>query len=117
MLCSRSSALPLGLAIGTFRSVQAFLEPLTDFVRYMPAVAFIPLVMVWVGIDEGAKIAMDMALAPRVQVGKRAPVRPAQQLVDRQADHANQQDAGEERPACRWRRSKRPRPWARAAAK
>ncbi|MCP3018153.1 ABC transporter permease [Cupriavidus basilensis] len=51
-------ALPLGLAIGTFRSVQALLEPLTDFVRYMPAVAFIPLVMVWVGIDEGAKIAI-----------------------------------------------------------
>jgi NitT/TauT family transport system permease protein len=51
-------ALPLGLAIGSFRGVQALLEPLTDFIRYMPAVAFIPLVMVWVGIDEGAKIAI-----------------------------------------------------------
>jgi NitT/TauT family transport system permease protein len=51
-------ALPLGLLIGTFRLVQALLEPLTDFVRYMPAVAFIPLVMLWVGIDEGAKVAI-----------------------------------------------------------
>jgi NitT/TauT family transport system permease protein len=51
-------AMPLGLLIGTFRGVQALLEPLTDFVRYMPAVAFIPLVMLWVGIDEGAKIAI-----------------------------------------------------------
>ncbi|WP_454908030.1 ABC transporter permease [Variovorax gossypii] len=51
-------ALPIGLAIGSFRSVQALLEPLTDFIRYMPAVAFIPLVMVWVGIDEGAKVAI-----------------------------------------------------------
>jgi NitT/TauT family transport system permease protein len=51
-------ALPLGLFIGTFRVVQAALEPLTDFIRYMPAVAFIPLVMLWVGIDEGAKIAI-----------------------------------------------------------
>jgi NitT/TauT family transport system permease protein len=51
-------ALPLGLYIGTFRAVQALLEPLTDFVRYMPAVAFIPLVMLWIGIDEGAKIAI-----------------------------------------------------------
>jgi NitT/TauT family transport system permease protein len=51
-------ALPLGLLIGTYRAVQALLEPLTDFVRYMPAVAFIPLVMLWVGIDEGAKIAI-----------------------------------------------------------
>ena len=49
-------ALPLGLYIGTFRVVQALFEPLTDFIRYMPAVAFIPLVMLWLGIDEGAKI-------------------------------------------------------------
>ncbi len=51
-------ALPLGLYIGTYRSVQALLEPLTDFIRYMPAVAFIPLVMLWIGIDEPAKIAI-----------------------------------------------------------
>ena len=49
-------AIPLGLLIGTFRVVRALLEPLTDFIRYMPAVAFIPLVMLWIGIDEGAKI-------------------------------------------------------------
>lgn len=51
-------ALPLGLFIGSYRSVQALLEPLTDFIRYMPAVAFIPLVMLWVGIEEGSKIAI-----------------------------------------------------------
>lgn len=51
-------ALPLGLFIGSWRCVQALLEPLTDFIRYMPAVAFVPLVMLWVGIDEGAKVAI-----------------------------------------------------------
>jgi NitT/TauT family transport system permease protein len=51
-------AMPLGLGIGTFRGVQALLEPLTDFIRYMPAVAFVPQVMLWVGIDEGAKVAI-----------------------------------------------------------
>jgi NitT/TauT family transport system permease protein len=51
-------ALPLGLLIGTFRPMQALLEPLTDFIRYMPAVAFIPLVMLWIGIDEGSKISI-----------------------------------------------------------
>jgi NitT/TauT family transport system permease protein len=51
-------ALPLGLYIGTYRSVQALLEPLTDFIRYMPAVAFIPLVMLWIGIDERSKVAI-----------------------------------------------------------
>ena len=51
-------ALPLGVWIGAYRPVQALLEPLTDFIRYMPAVAFIPLVMLWVGIGEGSKLAI-----------------------------------------------------------
>jgi len=46
------------LLIGAFRPVEALLEPLTDFIRYMPAVAFIPLVMLWFGIEESAKIAI-----------------------------------------------------------
>jgi len=57
-LISALIAIPLGLWIGTYRPVQALFEPLTDFIRYMPAVAFIPLVMIWVGIDESAKIAI-----------------------------------------------------------
>jgi NitT/TauT family transport system permease protein len=51
-------ALPIGLLIGAFRPIEAILEPLTDFIRYMPAVAFIPLVMLWFGIEESAKIAI-----------------------------------------------------------
>jgi len=57
-LLSAVIALPLGLLIGSYRAVQALLEPLTDFIRYMPAVAFIPLVMLWIGIGEGSKIAI-----------------------------------------------------------
>jgi NitT/TauT family transport system permease protein len=57
-LASAILALPLGLYIGTYRPVQAVFEPLTDFFRYMPAAAFIPLVMLWIGIDEGSKIAI-----------------------------------------------------------
>jgi NitT/TauT family transport system permease protein len=51
-------ALPLGLLAGTFRPAQVLLEPLMDFIRYMPAVAFIPLVMLWCGIGEGSKTAI-----------------------------------------------------------
>lgn len=57
-LLSALIALPLGLFIGTYRPIQALFEPLMDFIRYMPAVAFIPLVMIWVGIDESSKIAI-----------------------------------------------------------
>ena len=51
-------AVPLGVLIGTLAPVRAFLEPVTDFSRYLPAVAFIPLIMLWVGIDESTKIAV-----------------------------------------------------------
>jgi NitT/TauT family transport system permease protein len=49
-------AVPLGLLIGAFRPVRAFFEPLMEFARYLPAVAFVPLVLLWGGIGEGSKI-------------------------------------------------------------
>lgn len=57
-LASAVLALPLGVMIGSYAPVRALLEPLTDFSRYLPAVAFIPLIMLWVGIDESAKISV-----------------------------------------------------------
>jgi NitT/TauT family transport system permease protein len=51
-------AIPLGVLIGTYPPMKAMFEPLMDFIRYMPAVAFIPLVMLWVGIEESSKIAI-----------------------------------------------------------
>lgn len=46
----------LGLAIGTFPSVQAFLEPQFGFLRYIPATALTPVFLLWLGIDESPKI-------------------------------------------------------------
>lgn len=57
-IASAVLAIPLGVLIGTYAPVRALLEPLADFSRYLPAVAFIPLIMLWVGIDESAKIAV-----------------------------------------------------------
>ncbi|WP_338066337.1 ABC transporter permease [Paenibacillus montanisoli] len=48
--------IPLGIFAGTFKYGEAFVEPPMEFIRYMPAVAFIPLIMVWAGIGEWAKI-------------------------------------------------------------
>ena len=42
-LISAAIGIPLGIAIGSFRVVQAFFEPIIAAVRYMPASAFIPL--------------------------------------------------------------------------
>ncbi len=49
---------PIGLCIGVYKWCEALLQPINDFVRYMPASAFIPLVILWVGIGEGSKIAI-----------------------------------------------------------
>ena len=55
-LLSAVMALPLGLVIGAYRPVRAFFEPLLEFARYLPAVAFVPVVLLWVGIGESSKI-------------------------------------------------------------
>jgi NitT/TauT family transport system permease protein len=57
-LASALLALPLGLIIGAYRPVRAFCEPLLEFARYLPAVAFVPLVLLWSGIGEFSKIAL-----------------------------------------------------------
>ncbi|WP_437682310.1 ABC transporter permease [Sorangium sp. So ce131] len=49
-------AVPLGVLAGAFRSVAALIEPPTDFLRYVPVPALIPLVMIVAGIGEGAKV-------------------------------------------------------------
>ncbi|BCJ85198.1 ABC transporter permease [Effusibacillus dendaii] len=48
--------IPLGILAGTFRMMESVVVPATEFVRYMPATAFVPLIMVWAGIGETAKI-------------------------------------------------------------
>jgi NitT/TauT family transport system permease protein len=51
-------ALPLGLMAGTFKPAEAFLEPAMAFIRYMPAVAFVPLMMLWCGVGELSKVSI-----------------------------------------------------------
>lgn len=49
---------PLGLLMGTFKVAEAFTEPVVGFIRYMPASAFIPLFILWLGIGDIEKIAI-----------------------------------------------------------
>jgi NitT/TauT family transport system permease protein len=51
-------AIPLGVLMGTFASIRALFEPIIGIVRYMPAPAFIPLLIIYLGIDEAPKIAL-----------------------------------------------------------
>lgn len=45
-------AVPVGVLIGTSRFWEAALEPLADFIRYMPVVAFLPLTILWAGTTD-----------------------------------------------------------------
>lgn len=51
-------AIPLGILMGTFASIRSLFEPIVGIVRYMPAPAFIPLLIIYLGIDETPKIAL-----------------------------------------------------------
>lgn len=49
-------AVPLGIAMGAFKAVEAFFEPFVSFSRYLPASAFIPLLILWAGVGEAQKL-------------------------------------------------------------
>lgn len=49
-------SIPLGTLMGTFASLRSLLEPIIGIVRYMPAPAFIPLLILYFGLGETPKI-------------------------------------------------------------
>ncbi|MFT3802476.1 MAG: ABC transporter permease [Burkholderiaceae bacterium] len=51
-------AVPLGVAMGAYKPIEAFFEPFVSFARYLPASAFIPLLILWAGIGEAQKLAV-----------------------------------------------------------
>jgi len=51
-------SIPVGVLMGSFASIRALLEPLFGLMRYMPAPAFIPLLILYLGIGEEPKITL-----------------------------------------------------------
>jgi NitT/TauT family transport system permease protein len=47
---------PLGIMMGAYKPIEAFFEPFVSFARYLPASAFIPLLILWAGIGEAQKL-------------------------------------------------------------
>ncbi len=48
--------IPGGVLIGSYRVLDAAIEPLVDFIRYMPVVAFVPLTILWTGTGDLQKL-------------------------------------------------------------
>jgi NitT/TauT family transport system permease protein len=49
-------AVPVGFMLGWYRQVRRFVDPLINFFRALPPIALIPLVIVYFGIGEIAKV-------------------------------------------------------------
>ena len=92
-------AIPLGILMSSFRVVRAMIEPVIDFIRYLPVPALVPLTVIWLGVGELSKITLlwmgtffqlvlliadDAKRVPReyVEIGRTVGARPFQLLKD-----------------------------------
>lgn len=51
-------AIPLGLLMGSFRTIRAMFGSIVSAWRYLPAASFIPLLLVWFGPNDTSKLAL-----------------------------------------------------------
>lgn len=50
------TAIPVGMAMGLSRRINAALDPLIEFYRPVPPLAYLPLIVIWFGIGEETKV-------------------------------------------------------------
>ncbi|PRA24906.1 ABC transporter permease subunit [Pseudomonas poae] len=50
------TAIPVGIMMGVNRVARGALDPLVEFYRPLPPLAYLPLVVIWMGIGEGSKV-------------------------------------------------------------
>ena len=55
-LLSAVMAIPIGMLMSSYRAIGSALEPIIDFIRYLPVPALVPLCIIWFGIEENTKI-------------------------------------------------------------
>ncbi|KTC31915.1 MAG: taurine ABC transporter permease TauC [Pseudomonas sp.] len=54
--CAVLTAIPVGIAIGANRIARGVLDPLIEFYRPIPPLAYLPLIVIWCGIGELSKV-------------------------------------------------------------
>jgi taurine transport system permease protein len=50
--------IPLGITIGCNRVFRGIFDPLIEFYRPLPPLAYLPLIIIWLGIDESSKVTL-----------------------------------------------------------
>lgn len=56
LLFALVTAIPVGMAMGLNRHVNATLDPFIEFYRPIPPLAYLPLIVIWLGIGEPTKV-------------------------------------------------------------
>jgi taurine transport system permease protein len=69
-------AIPLGIAMGTNRIIRGLFDPLIEFYRPLPPLGYLPLTIIWFGIDEVQKfVLLFLAMFAPIVLNARAGVR------------------------------------------
>ncbi|ACC75141.1 ABC transporter permease subunit [Paraburkholderia phymatum] len=72
------TAVPIGVLMGVSRVARGLLDPPIEFYRPLPPLAYLPLVVIWFGIDETAKLVVIwLACFAPIAMAARAGVRSA----------------------------------------
>lgn len=50
------TAVPIGIAMGVSRTARGIFDPPIEFYRPLPPLAYLPLIVIWFGIDETSKV-------------------------------------------------------------
>lgn len=56
LVCTMAVGIPAGLLIATSRIGRGILDPVIEFIRPLPPLAYLPLIVIWCGIGEASKI-------------------------------------------------------------
>jgi taurine transport system permease protein len=71
-----ATAIPLGILMGVNRFVRGLLDPIIEFYRPLPPLAYLPLVIIWLGIGEFPKVFLIyLAIFAPMAIAARAGVR------------------------------------------
>ena len=52
----RAIGVPIGIAMGMSRVARGIFDPPIEFYRPLPPLAYLPLIIIWFGIDETSKV-------------------------------------------------------------
>ncbi|PZO64972.1 MAG: taurine ABC transporter permease [Paracoccus denitrificans] len=86
LACTMAIGIPAGLLIATSKIGRGILDPIIEFIRPLPPLAYLPLIIIWCGIGEPSKIlVIGIAMLAPIVISTVAGVRAASESQIRAA--------------------------------